>query len=167
MGHDSRAVANFFLIRAQEKNIKLTHLQIQKLVYFAHGWTLGATEQNLIRDAVEAWKLGPVIRTIYDEFRPYGGDPICGLAKGLDAAGSDLVAITSNFSELEKQIMGLVFDTYGNMDGYQLSDLTHAKGSPWDIVRNVQHDTVIPNEIIKDHFKKLIGAAKSQQPANV
>ena len=39
--HDARNVANEFIRRASESGDQFTHLQVQKLVYYAHAWMLG------------------------------------------------------------------------------------------------------------------------------
>ncbi len=59
--HDARAVANEFIKLAKKHGKKpLTHMQLQKLVYIAHGWSfaLGEEEAPLIADTVEAWDWG-------------------------------------------------------------------------------------------------------------
>ena len=54
MPHDSRAVANYFLTKAKDAGKQLTPMQIIKLVYFAHGWSLGLLRSPLIDDQIEA-----------------------------------------------------------------------------------------------------------------
>jgi len=51
-------------------------MQLIKLVYIAHGWTLGLYNQPLIGKQVEAWTYGPVIPSVYHDFKHYGRDPI-------------------------------------------------------------------------------------------
>ena len=54
----------------------LTPIHILKLVYIAHGWSLAIGEHPLIRNEIEAWEYGPVIRSLYDAVKRYGRDPI-------------------------------------------------------------------------------------------
>ena len=68
-------VANYFVEKgkADKKNIDL--LKLVKLVYIAHGWHLGLYDEidrPLIREDVEAWKYGPVVRSVYDAFKGVG-----------------------------------------------------------------------------------------------
>ena len=46
------------------------------LPYISHDYTLALTDQKLFSDSVEAWKYGPVIPNIYQEFKHYGGGEI-------------------------------------------------------------------------------------------
>lgn len=55
MAHDARAVANYMLAVAEKKGMTLTPMQVLKLVYLAHGWSLAWFGRPLIRDDVEAW----------------------------------------------------------------------------------------------------------------
>ena len=47
-------------------------LKLVKLVFLAHGWRLGCKGDPLIREQVEAWKYGPIVRSVYDAFKEYG-----------------------------------------------------------------------------------------------
>ncbi|HQS97664.1 MAG TPA: DUF4065 domain-containing protein, partial [Novosphingobium sp.] len=66
----SVAIANEFLRKAGA--VGLTQMQLQKLVYFSHGWALGLTEQPLTTDGPEAWAYGPVYPDLYDHTKFFG-----------------------------------------------------------------------------------------------
>src|SRR6185437_2444728 len=63
--YDSRTIANYLIGKAAPRG-GLDPLQVMKLCYIAHGFTLALTGRPLIEDDVEAWKLGPVVRRVYD-----------------------------------------------------------------------------------------------------
>ena len=50
----------------------LTLLQILKMTYLSHGYTLAITGKPLIYNKVEAWKYGPVIPIVYNALSKYG-----------------------------------------------------------------------------------------------
>ena len=60
--HSSLAIANEFIRRSlAAPEIELTQMKLQKLVYFAHGWNLVASDGDpLVEDEVQAWDYGPV-----------------------------------------------------------------------------------------------------------
>jgi uncharacterized phage-associated protein len=142
---DSRTVANRFLGIAREHGDALTPMQLLKLVYIAHGWMLGLHGKPLIRDEVEAWQYGPVIPRLYNAIRRFRSQPVEGDLKTderLDAA--------------EENIVSQVYQIYGKKSGPALSRLTHQKGSPWDAVYDRgAYGTVIPNDLIEDHYALL------------
>src|SRR5215467_7486621 len=76
MAYPAKAVANEFLYLAKEERRPVTPMQLLKLVYFAHGWYLALTGERLIDERVEAWKYGPVVPSIYHEFKRFGNEPI-------------------------------------------------------------------------------------------
>ena len=51
-------------------------MKVQKLVYYAHGWHLGLADAPLIGELVEAWRWGPVIRSLYAALAEFGNQPI-------------------------------------------------------------------------------------------
>ena len=51
-------------------------MKLQKLVYIAHGWHLGLFDGLLISERVEAWRWGPVIESLYHEFKEFAKQPI-------------------------------------------------------------------------------------------
>src|SRR5260370_3705804 len=76
MPHSAKADANEFLELAKKDGQQLTQMQFQNLVYFAYGWYLAITGQRLIDERVEAWQWGPVIPSIYKEFKRFGSSPV-------------------------------------------------------------------------------------------
>ena len=56
-------------------------MKIIKLVYIAHGHYLAKNDSPLFTEKVEAWDYGPVIPSLYHEFKIYGAFPIDSFAK--------------------------------------------------------------------------------------
>lgn len=144
-------VAEYILRKASDSDDTLTPMQILKLVYMCHGWMLGLYGRQLIKEDVEAWKYGPVIRELYDEVKDYR-------SQAITKALSDDV---DTFDDAEKNIIDQVYLKYGRFSGPALSRSTHMKGSPWDITYNLLGpNCVISNDLIEDYYRKL---AKSSQ----
>jgi hypothetical protein len=76
MPYPAAAIANEFLELAKANGQALTPMQIQKLVYFAHGWNLAITGEPLIWERVEPWDYGPVVRNLYRNLREFGSGAI-------------------------------------------------------------------------------------------
>ena len=159
--HDPLAIANYFITLNNKKVKKgLTLLQLLKLSYIAHGFKLALFGYPLANEAVQAWKYGPVFSSIYEGFK-LGPQEIREFAMDLADDMETLVPVSSNFSEEEERVMKLVYDIYGEFDGWRLSALTHQKDTPWRKVRKKDkkegiYGSTIPNEKIKDYFKREI-----------
>lgn len=137
-------------------------MQLVKLVYISHGWYLGLTGKPLINEAVEAWKYGPVIPSIYHSFKKYGNNSIT--EQELDIVGFSYV--NTEIKDLNKmRFLDKVWDVYKQFNGPQLSTLTHENGTPWFITwhnNGGQHQksVTIPNDLIKDHYLIKIKSVK-------
>jgi uncharacterized phage-associated protein len=168
VAYSAKAVANYLLGRAWRERRKLDPMQIQKLVYYAHGWHLALRDQPLINEPVEAWPFGPVIADLFHEFKQWGSQPIEEAAKvrghGLTRFGShdanmDQEAIHDADLVEAKRIINRVWDVYGAFGGVQLSNMTHQPDSPWAEVRRANpgaRDVVIPNETLKRYFEQRV-----------
>lgn len=167
MPYDSKAIANYFLDTAASSGQSLTQMKLQKLVYFAHGWHLGLVGEPLINEAVQAWSYGPVIMSLYKEFLHYGRNNINEKAGYLVRIGTDAfdfevknpsVNDYPNADSL-KQFLDRIWNVYGHFSGIQLSNLTHAPGTPWDFVCRKYNGKIpryetIPDEVIAEYFQK-------------
>ena len=146
MLHDARSIANELIRRAHEAERTITPMQVLKLVYYCHAWMLGIYGRPLIRQPIEAWRYGPVVRELYRSIREYGGDPIPLLIDG---------APDADYDSEEQRIIDQVWEQYGQLTGLQLSSLTHAVGTPWDITwRKWGRDAIIPNALIERFYRR-------------
>lgn len=66
------AITNYIL----DNGKSITHLKLQKLLFFFYGIHSCIYTQPPFQDTIQAWQLGPVIPTIYYEFRDSGKDAI-------------------------------------------------------------------------------------------
>jgi uncharacterized phage-associated protein len=155
MTHSSLAVANKILNVAREMGLALTIMQLIKLVYIAHGWTLALLNKPLVSDPVEAWQHGPVYPDVYRAFRGSGWMPISQSAKH-PFSGEEIV---ETFTDDEEAIIKQVVNSYGKFHAFELSAKTHKSGTPWYQTYDggVGASSVIGNDLIKSHFDELRG----------
>jgi uncharacterized phage-associated protein len=144
-------IANYFIELSLQTGKELTPMKLVKLVYISHGWYLGLTNKPLIIEGVQAWKYGPVVTSVYHDFKHYGNQQITSMV----------------ISQSDIEFLNKIWDVYKDMNGLQLSTLTHQKDTPWDIVWNQKdgkkiNGALIPNDIIKNHYKaKMNGTSKN------
>lgn len=155
--HDARAIANWFIERGRlDAGRAFTPMQLQKLVYISHGWNLALNNgQRLVAEPVEAWDYGPVYPRLYSGLAKWGAD---GVRSPIGALGAGWLErpIVPQVDAEEAQILEAVYEGYAELNGPQLSNLTHAPGTPWTATYEpgVRHK-VIPNELIERHFREL------------
>jgi len=151
---DARAIANYILDVAPEYGIKgLTLMQLLKLVYLSHGWSLAFRDTPLVIQAPQAWQYGPVYPHIYRSLGKYGGHPV---KERILNKETGFAFLPVNMTKEQKKIIELVLLTYGDMHAFQLSNITHEKGSPWDeTIENIGIYKDIPLDNMKKYYKDL------------
>lgn len=173
MPYTSKQVANEFLELAKNDGKQLTPMQLQKLVYFAYGWYMAITGERLLDERVEAWQWGPVIPSLYSEFRRYGSEPITAPAGEAYVENGQIVIRPHRLNSgdpardiLARQIIARVWQVYGRYSASQLSSMTHAENSPWSQVYDKDvRNTDIPDNVIKEYFERLAASQHDRQPA--
>lgn len=157
--HDARAVANYFLDRAKESKLKITAMALLKVLYFAHGWHLVKFDQPLVAQPFEAWRHGPVVRVVYDQIKRLGSSPIDHRLTAFNISVGGFAEANPQLDDSTQEFLNNIFDYYSKFHPFVLSDLTHEKGSPWDVVwqtaeKKAVPGMLIPNSAIKEWFGK-------------
>lgn len=152
------AVANYFITKSLETGQLLTPMKLVKLVYLAHGWYLGLTNQPLISEGAEAWKYGPVVPSVYDSFKAYRGNPITQLAHTVTPTGQ--ISYFPLTDSKTGEFLDRIWDVYNGYSAVELSALTHQENSPWYETWHQNggkenYGVVIPNDRIEQHYKHL------------
>jgi uncharacterized phage-associated protein len=162
--HSPKAIANYFLDRSKEASRTMTQMKLHKLIYYAHGWCLGIADKPLINETVEAWKYGPVIRSLWDEFRDVGSKPIerraydVGFAPGTTKFVFNAPSVPPD--DFSLPLLKRIWELYGPLSAVQLSQMTHEHGSPWSETwgkaqaEGVTMGVDIPNDLIRAYFKQ-------------
>ena len=149
-GHASVAVANQFIKVAHSKKKPLCSLtKLIKLVYIAHGYYLALKDKNLIQEEVQAWAFGPVIPVVHNTFRRVPPVP-----EPLPEAEHSGEPVKDTYT---LEFIEAVHKGYGHLNYKEISELTHKKGTPWDIVYRRDGDKAkIENELIREYYSDLI-----------
>lgn len=156
MPYSATTIANEFLRLAQRDGKRLTNMQLQKLVYIAHGFYLAIAGKPLLSDAVKAWQWGPVIVNLYEALKRYGA----GVVINQIPAPDDRLDLGA------KEIIEKVWKAYGRFQGFQLSAITHKKNSPWSTAWEEGPYGTIPNDLIREYYRNLLNERrKTTQPA--
>ncbi|MFV0475942.1 MAG: Panacea domain-containing protein [Pikeienuella sp.] len=155
MSYDARQIANWFVTRAERDGRNLSIMSLLKLVYIAHGWSLESLNAPLFGNRIEAWRYGPVIPDVYNDFRRQG-------VKVTESVNT--VSECALDPEREK-LLEQVWAIYGGLPAFRLSDMTHVAGGPWNIVNRIGGPYAeIPDDLIQSHYadlrRKAVAAAE-------
>lgn len=97
----------------------LTHLRVQKLLYYMQGWSLAMRGRPIFEESLEAWTHGPVVPEVYEIFADHKRKPFSP-KEGRDGA-------------LTPDDAGFVESVWGHYKQYSANELrrkTHSE-TPW------------------------------------
>jgi len=134
MTYDGRAVANFVLDQCDASGVAVSHLALQKIVYFCHVWSLIELAQPLVRQSFEAWEHGPVLQYLYREFKGFGSAPVRGRAQQMNPQNGQREVVSYALAEPTRELLTKVVAIYCRFSASALRELSHAPGGPWDRV---------------------------------
>ena len=129
------AVANAFIKKAKKGKLKaLTPMKLQKLLFFAQSWYLARKGKPLLDDSFSRWPYGPVIPSLYHEFKEYGASAITGYGGHVIEREGEYVRVQPIVSDASTETWAFIdeiIDVYGAYSGSQLSAITHESGTAW------------------------------------
>lgn len=125
----------------------ITHLKLQKLVYYAQAWALALLHKPLFEEDFQAWAHGPVAVSIFNRYSTFGW-------QALPVSACDI-----ELDEETTSVLNEVWDAYGHMTGKELEKLTHSE-MPWSSTRNglppeAKSNAVIAKDVIAEFYNRL------------
>ncbi len=138
----AKDVARYFLaIQDDESGELITNLKLQKLCYYAQGFSLAIYGRPLFREDIQAWKYGPVIAELWRDYNTYGHNPI-----------PPPTDVDYNLYDKDtKELLNEVYEVYGQFSARKLRDMTHEE-PPW----KEADGGVISTDSMKKYFKTFL-----------
>lgn len=138
-------IANFFIdYNNHSIDNTLTNLILHKFLYFAQGYSLALYNTPLFDEDIEAWKYGPVVPSVYQTYK-YNKKENISKIKGNFSL--------DNYDSKTIELLLAVINDYGKYSSSELINITHKKGSPWDMVYKENENNIISKESILKYFK--------------
>jgi len=154
------AIANYFIKLAHDTGGVVDAMKLQKLVYFAHGWHLAITGKPLLNERVEAWKYGPVVPSLYQDFKRQGRDAID--FPGFRFVDGRRAAPPMVSADQTRKLLDRVWEVYGHYDSVKLANMSHAQNGPWhrvwedETMKGEIHGVDISDIVIQRYFQELV-----------
>lgn len=98
----------------------VSHLRLQKLLYYVQGWSLAIRGRKMFDARIEGWVNGPVVRSLYPSFADYGYNTIPA-HEGCEATDLD---------SDDLRLIGWVWGSYKAYSAEGLKEKTHQE-SPY------------------------------------
>jgi len=136
-------IANWFLGAIdREAGDAITHLKLQKLVYYAQAWSLALPERNrpLFDEDIQAWAHGPVAESVFHQFKGSGWEAL--------PAPEAMPNVTEDDAAHLREILNV----FGEYSAKQLERMTHNE-DPWLAARGDLSPEARSSEVItKEHM---------------
>lgn len=144
--------ANYIVSLAKDIGESVTNMKLQKLLYYSFAWYLveNRNQDRLFEDDIEAWKYGPVVRSVYERFNKYGADSI--------PEPYEQTTLGTGFGLNDKQqvIIEDVYKSYGSKNAIELMQMTHNE-LPWrDTYEPGKSNIIDPNLIYNFYSQQLL-----------
>lgn len=131
----------------------ITHLKLQKLLYYAQGINLGLHGRPLFEERIEAWQHGPVVREVYGHFSEFGRNNI---EIEMNKDTEEVINRIENNREV-LEVLNLTYDNFAIYTAWQLRQMTHEDNTPWDITQKTKGlMKEIDNNLIEQYFREEI-----------
>ena len=127
----------------------ISPLKMQKLLYYAQGIHLALHDIPLFDDPILAWPHGPVVNEVYQHYKGFGGNVIAHVFTETD----EIILDTIENDPLAHESLELTYANFAIYTAWQLRNMTHEKGSPWEVVYNSgKGNCEIEQSDIKEYF---------------
>jgi uncharacterized phage-associated protein len=138
----------------------MSHLKLQKILYYIQAYHLGYFEMPLIDDEFEAWVHGPVSRKLYNNVK---GSSVLYKEVGYDNENgkeNPEVYLKNKLTEEQVDLIDDVINELKDMSGFELESLTHSE-APWLEARegvsiSERCENIISQESMKEYYKQQL-----------
>ena len=154
-------ISNYILDCLETSNITASNLKLQKLLYFAYGICLQSYDMKLFENQIEAWMRGPVVESVYKEFKNHKYNSITTRAcKESELEENESIAYKLIENAENKNIIHALKVScayYGKKSADELVSITHEPDTAWSKVykKNISHIILNDDDILQD-FNKYV-----------
>lgn len=144
MAYDVKEIAKKIIAKTDtEHGDTISNLKLQKMLYYMQGFHLAFFGTPLFEEEIKAWQYGPVVPSVYEEYKRYE-------SKAIDLPEGPVIELTED----EEAVFDNVYDEYNQFSAVALMKMTHDE-SPW---RSTEIGQVIDKGKIKQFFNTQIVA---------
>ena len=136
--NDISHIANYLIISNRKSYSELTHLKLQKLLYYSQGLSYALNNKPLFTEEFIAWEHGPAVEEIYNIFRHFSGR----------------VLVETSSANLNPEAISLINEvngTYSQFSPWTLRCMTHEE-TPWC---STPKNEIISKDKIRNFFCSL------------
>lgn len=143
MAYKALDIANKIISKTDlEHGDTISNLKLQKMLYYQQGFHLAYFGTPLFDEDIVAWQYGPVVPSVYKEYKSFESNSISTSAEGI------------SLSDDEEELFNNVYEEYNQFSAVALMKMTHEE-SPW---KTTEINSVISRDKMAAFFKTQIEA---------
>lgn len=143
MAYKALDIANKIISKTDlEHGDTISNLKLQKMMYYQQGFHLAYFGTPLFDEDIVAWQYGPVVPSVYKEYKSFESNSISTSKKGI------------SLSDDEEELFNNVYEEYNQFSAVALMKMTHEE-SPW---KTTEINSVISRDKMMAFFKTQIEA---------
>ncbi len=143
------SVAHYIVEYCNRIGKGISNLKLQKILYFVQAEFLVSTPDHspCFKDTIEAWDFGPVVPSVYRQYKIYGSAVIP------NNPNDEFLEYYEKIKpEHQKMIESIVNDA-ANLTAYDLVQITHNQ-APWKTAYKKGWNKEISNDSLLNYFKE-------------
>jgi uncharacterized phage-associated protein len=150
---DAITLANYIL----QKYSPMSHLKLQKLLYYCEAYHLAYFDESLIDCDFQAWVHGPVCREVFDVLKEHSL-----LYSDIQYKGEDQIEkVRSALISTQLTVLDEVLEILTSWTDIELETATH-KETPWISARGninpaAKCVNIIDKDLMRTYYKKEMG----------
>lgn len=138
-------IARYIIERCRDNNRPISNLKLQKILYFVQAEFLVTKNQPCFAEEIQAWDFGPVVPSVYYEYRMFGSANIPCIGRSLT---------TRPIPAKDRVILDGIIDECSRYSASALVEITHNQ-TPWiEAYEQGGYNNEITIESIKDYFEE-------------
>lgn len=143
MPYSALDISEYIIYYIQSSGGIISPLKLQKILYFVQADFLVSTGKPCFSDEIFAYDYGPVIPSVYQKYKIYGGEFI-------PCRYSDSFII----SKADKERINEMVDLCQPYSATELTAIIHQQ-APWKNNYHSDSHAVIPKAEIEEYFRKI------------
>lgn len=157
MAYDALDIARYVIKYSNDQDYGVSNLKLQKILYFIQAYFLIQTNHPCFREPIEAWDFGPVVPTVYKQYKMYASADVPTMESYISFDGDDIWKSKRirfnkiNIKDEDKILINKVVDKFSEYSATDLVTLTQHQ-TPWIDAFSSGKNNEISLDIIKDYF---------------
>ncbi len=155
--YDTSLISKYVINVCHKNNFSISNLKLQYLMYYIQAVFLALENRCCFNDEIEAWASGPVVSSIYGEYKIFGSNNIILVTKILDKNPNSktfynyIIFDDSSITNTDKELIDEIIKLYGKYSTSELRIIA-CNEDPWKHFYNRNKRVCIPTNVIKKYY---------------